>query len=310
MTGDLGIMFLMEALRSCNLFIFITFFCIFCRLADDKLVLASLEQYILVNRTSFIRTISDSPTMLHLVNLYSLCRSLQNKRYQISYSLEAERILFHLLNEYEWDLSSCDIHLESLKWLFQQENISRSLTYQIQKISQNNLIGKEVHNVYGDGKQRSLTYWFAKLISEGDNYAATILVNKLIQLAEKEEQENDVISILNLMTTVVYISPTASNQLSMNGFGNATHRLVCGFTNSSFGPSFATLLLLIFNILASVQPGVLKNDESWNAVFMKVFRLYLHFTNIVILSKSSLNLLCFVVAKLSELARHCHSTEE
>ncbi|KFK25469.1 hypothetical protein AALP_AA8G118600 [Arabis alpina] len=218
------------------------------RLADDKLVLASLEQYILVNRT----------------------RSLQNKRYQISYSLEAERILFHLLNEYEWDLGSTDIHLESLKWLFQQENISKSLTYQIQKISQNNLIGNEVHNVYGNGKQRSLTYWFAKLISEGDNYAATLLVNLLTQLAEKEEQENDVISILNLMTTVVSISPTASNQLSMNGLGNAIHRIVFGFTNSSFGTSFTTLLLLIFNILASVQPGVLKNDESWDAIFIKL----------------------------------------
>lgn len=260
----------MDALRSCNLFLFLIFFCIFGRLADDKLVLTSLEQYILVNGTSVI---CDSPAMLHLVNLYSLCRSLQNERYQISYSLEAERILFHLLNEYEWDLSSGDIHLESLKWLFQQENISKSLAYQIQKISQNNLIGKEVHNVYGDGRQRSLTYWFAKLISEGDNYAATLLVNLLTQLAEKEEQESDVISILNLMTTVVSISPTASNHLSMNGIGNAIHRLVCGFTNSSFGTSFTTLLLLIFNILASVQPGVLTNDESWDAVFIKVCRL-------------------------------------
>ncbi|XP_024005243.1 protein PRD1 isoform X2 [Eutrema salsugineum] len=240
------------------------------RLADDKLVLASLEQYILVNRTSLIRTISDSPAMLHLVNLYSLCRSHQNKRYQISYSLEAERIVFHLLNEYEWDLGSSDIHLESLKWLFQQEDISKSLTYQIQNISRNNFVGNEMHSVYGDGRQRSLTYWFAKLISEGDNYAATLLVNLLTQLAEKEEKENDVISTLTLMTTVVSISPTASDQLSMHGIGNAIHRLVCGFTNSSLGTSFTTLLLLVFNILASVQPGVLKNDDSWDAVFIKL----------------------------------------
>ncbi|XP_033142017.1 protein PUTATIVE RECOMBINATION INITIATION DEFECT 1 isoform X2 [Brassica rapa] len=237
------------------------------RLADDKLVFASLEQYILVNRTSLI---SDSPAVLQLVNLYSLCRSLQNKRYQISYSLEAERIVFHLLNEYDWDLGSCDIHLESLKWLFQQESISKGLTYQIQKISRNNLIGKEVHNVYGDGRQRSLTYWFAKMISEGDNYAATLLVNLLTHLAENGDKESDVISILNIMTTVVSKFPTASNHLSMNGIGNAIHRLVCSFRNSSMGTSFPTLLVLIFNILASVQPGVLKNDESWNAVFIKL----------------------------------------
>ncbi|XP_018472803.2 protein PUTATIVE RECOMBINATION INITIATION DEFECT 1 [Raphanus sativus] len=237
------------------------------RLADDKLVFASLEQYILVNRTSLI---PDSPAMLQLVNLYSLCRSLQNKRYQISYSLEAERIVFHLLNEYEWDLGSCDIHLESLKWLFQQENISKSLTYQIQKIARNNLIGNEVHNVYGDGRQRSLTHWFAKLVSEGDNYAATLLVNLLTHLADKGEQENDVISVLNLMTTVVSKFPTASNYLSISGIGNAIYRLVCGLTDSSMKTTSPTLLVLIFNILASVQPGVLKNDESWDAVFIKL----------------------------------------
>ncbi|KAJ0250292.1 hypothetical protein HA466_0144550 [Hirschfeldia incana] len=237
------------------------------RLADDKLVFASLEQYILVNRTSLI---PDSPAMLQLVNLYSLCRSLQNKRYQISYSLEAERIVFHLLNEYEWDLGSCDIHMESLTWLFQQESISKSLTYQIQKISRNNLIGNEVHNVYGDARHRSLTHWFAKLVSEGDNYAATLLVNLLTHIAEKGEQENDVVSVLNLMTTVVSKFPTASNHLSISGIGNAIHRLVCGFTNTSMGTSFATLLVLIFNILASVQPEVLKNDESWDTVFIKL----------------------------------------
>ncbi|CAH8314385.1 unnamed protein product [Eruca vesicaria subsp. sativa] len=237
------------------------------RLADDKLVFASLEQYILVNRTSLL---SDSPAILQLVNLYSLCRSLQNKRYQISYSLEAERIVFHLLNEYEWDLGSCDIHLESLKWLFQQENISKSLTYQIQKLARNNLIGNEVYNVYGDGRQRSLTHWFAKLVSEGDSYAATLLVNLLTHLADNGAHDNDVISVLNLMTTVVSKFPTASNQLSMDGIGNAIHRLICGFTNSAMETSFATLLVLIFNILASVQPGVLKNDESWDAVFIKL----------------------------------------
>ncbi|KAG2331535.1 hypothetical protein Bca52824_002715 [Brassica carinata] len=236
------------------------------RLADDKLVFDSLEQYILVNRTSLI---TDSPAILQLVNLYSFCRSLQNKRYQISYSLEAERIVFHLLNEYEWDLGSCDIHLESLKWLFQQESISKSLAYQIQKIAQNNLIGNEVHNVYGDGRERSFTHWFAKLLSEGDNYAATLLINLLTHLAEKGEHDNDVISVLNLMRTVVSKFPTASNHLSMDGIGNAIHRLVCGFTNSSMGTSFATLVL-IFNILASVQPEVLKNDESWDALFIKL----------------------------------------
>lgn len=193
-------------------------------------------------------------------------------------------------------MGSSDIHVESLKWLFQQENISKSLTYQIQKISRSNLIGNEVKNVYGDGRQRSLTYWFAKLISEGDNYAATLLVNLLTQLAEKEEQENDVISILNLMTKIVSIFPTASNHLSMNGIGNAVHRLVSGFNNSSLRTSFKTLLLLVFNILTSVQPGVLLIDESWEAVSIKVWsfrpNFYQHCHFIIELTESSLFCSC------------------
>ncbi|KAA8548339.1 hypothetical protein F0562_000023 [Nyssa sinensis] len=75
------------------------------RLADDKLVLASLEQYILVNRSEFFYEAADSVTIEILVNLYGLYRGLAKMSYQISYSPEAERILFHLVTEKEWDLA-------------------------------------------------------------------------------------------------------------------------------------------------------------------------------------------------------------
>lgn len=63
MTGDLcfsfRIMFLDGRTKDLQFVsLFLMFFCIFCRLADDKLVFASLEQYILVNRISLI---SDFP---------------------------------------------------------------------------------------------------------------------------------------------------------------------------------------------------------------------------------------------------------
>ncbi|XP_010532711.1 PREDICTED: protein PRD1 [Tarenaya hassleriana] len=240
------------------------------RLADDKLVLAALEQYILVNRTSYICELSDSLAMLHLVNLYGICRSRQRESYQISYSLEAERIIFHLLNESNWDLCSCDIHLISFKWLFQQENITKGLTHQIRNISQK-LVGNELHNVHG---QRSFVRDFAELVSEGDNYGATLLVHLLAQHAGKEDQENGLIPILNLMIAVICIAPTSSDQLSLQGVGSAIQRLFCGSTNSSSGKTFTTLLLLMFNILASVQPEVLRNDESWFALTIKLLNYF------------------------------------
>ncbi|KAF8402165.1 hypothetical protein HHK36_013117 [Tetracentron sinense] len=66
------------------------------RLADEKQVLASLEQYILVNNSNFLSGISDSVTLMQFLHLYSLFRGIAKMSYQIPYSLEAEKLLFHL----------------------------------------------------------------------------------------------------------------------------------------------------------------------------------------------------------------------
>ncbi|KAK9902978.1 hypothetical protein M0R45_001369 [Rubus argutus] len=78
------------------------------RLADDKLVLASLEQYILVNSTDLQSGAIDSFTKMMLVHLYGLYRGLTKVSYEIPFSPEAERILFQIVTENEWDLPSAE----------------------------------------------------------------------------------------------------------------------------------------------------------------------------------------------------------
>ncbi|KAI5395667.1 hypothetical protein KIW84_062006 [Lathyrus oleraceus] len=137
------------------------------KLADDKLVLASLEQYVLLNSSDFHDWTTDNLTVTRLVNLYSLLRGLGNMNYQIYYSQEAEEIIFQLINNGKWDLLSARIHTVSLKWLFQQENITESLCHQILKFCRN-------YNLEGD----------AMIIGNSNQ---TVNVQTLAELASIEE---------------------------------------------------------------------------------------------------------------------------
>ncbi|KAK9932951.1 hypothetical protein M0R45_020170 [Rubus argutus] len=108
------------------------------RLADDKLILASLEQLIMVNSTDLQSGATDSFTKMMLVHLYGLYRGLAKVSYKIPFSPEAERILFRVVTENEWDLPSARIHPISLKWFFQQEKMSKSLSHQLLRFCRRN----------------------------------------------------------------------------------------------------------------------------------------------------------------------------
>lgn len=95
--------------------------------ADKKLVLASLEQYILVKRAELLYGSPDSMINIEFLNLYGLYRSLAN---HMSYSPEADKLFFHTLFEKDFDLLSAELHPTSLKWLFRQERICDLLSCQ------------------------------------------------------------------------------------------------------------------------------------------------------------------------------------
>ncbi|KAK1593013.1 hypothetical protein Q3G72_034425 [Acer saccharum] len=239
------------------------------RLADEKLVLASLEQYILVNSSNFQCGAADSLMMMWLVNLYSLHRSLAEMSYQIPYSQEAERILFHLVTQNDWDLPSAEIHPLSLRWLFQQEKISNAMSHQILKFCRSNSSnGTDV--VQWKSSQTINDKVIAELVAAGDNYGAALLVRLWIQLVEQEAPAHDIISVVNFMETTINMLPAASDQLCLHGIGNAIQALFYSSSYSSSTQTFTAVSFLLFNILRSVHPEVLSDDETWLAVTMKL----------------------------------------
>ncbi|CAK7348931.1 unnamed protein product [Dovyalis caffra] len=239
------------------------------RLADEKSMLASLEQYILVNSGDFLCGVIDTWTMMPLVNLYGLYRGVAKMNYQIPYSPEAERIFFHLLKETEWDLPSSKIHLGSLKWLFQQEKISKPLSYQILKFCRGNSSNGTQIIVNRENSQIMNLQLIAEMASSTDNYVARLLVCLLIQLVEEESHEHDILLVVNLIAMVTNISPSASDQLCLHGIAKAIRTLYHNSSHCSSSQLSMAMTYLMFNILRSVHPEALCDDEAWLAVTVK-----------------------------------------
>jgi hypothetical protein len=253
----------------------------FPRLADEKLVLASLEDYLLVNCSDLQSGAVDSLAVMRLVNLYGLFRGLAEMRYQIPYSLKAEGILFQLMTENEWDLPSTGIHSVSLKWLFQQEKISKQLSYQILKFCRSDSSNGTDIVVHGRNDQVPYAQAIAELVAAGDNYGATIFVCLLIELAKNDGQEHDIISVVNLVETIINIFPDASEQLCLNGLGKAIYTLYYDSSHTYSPQILMATSILIFNILSLVRPEILIDDENWLAVIMKVINLTLTSSNLL-----------------------------
>ncbi|KAK8548369.1 hypothetical protein V6N12_061283 [Hibiscus sabdariffa] len=240
-------------------------------LADERSVLASLEQYILVNSGDFFSGSINSSTMMQVLNLYGLCRGLAKLSNQVSHSLEAERILFHMLSQSEWDLPSATIHTVAVRWLFQQEKISKPLSYQLLKFCRRDCsVGNQI--LFGMDKSHIIDVRvIADLVATRDNYAAKLLVCLLVELTEEGAQKQDIIAVVNLISTALNIFPAASDQLCLHGIGNSILMVV--YYNSSHSSSselLVAILLLLFNILSTVHHEALSDEESWLALSTKL----------------------------------------
>ncbi|KAF8402166.1 hypothetical protein HHK36_013118 [Tetracentron sinense] len=245
------------------------------RLADEKQVLASLEQYILVNNSNFLCGISDSVALMQLLHLYSLFRGIAKMSYQIPYSPEAEKLLFHLVVEKEWDLLSLRIHPTALKWLFQQEKISGPLSNQILNFCRFNSSNRTHTLGHGVNSQMIDTRAIAELVAAEDNFGATHLVSLFKHLQEEEGQEDDLTSVVNFMAEILNIFPAASNQLCLHGIDNAIHILYYYSSYSSSPQIFRNSSILIFNILRSVHSETLFDHEAWLPVTIKLLDFFI-----------------------------------
>ncbi|KAL0451911.1 UNVERIFIED_CONTAM: protein putative RECOMBINATION INITIATION DEFECT 1 [Sesamum latifolium] len=130
---------------------------------------------------------------------------------------EAERILFQLLADKDWDSLSTKIHLKSLRWLFQQEKLCKPLSDQILKFCRcNGSIGNNVVH-YHETSQKVNLHAFAELITSGDNFGAMVFVCLLGELVENACQECDIISVLKACKEMIEIAPLASDNFCMHG---------------------------------------------------------------------------------------------
>ncbi|KAL2463395.1 putative recombination initiation defect 1 [Forsythia ovata] len=237
------------------------------RIADDKLVLASLEQYILLNISEFLSGATASVTLELLVNLYGLYRGFAKMSYQIPYSPEAERIMFKILAENDWDSLSTRIHLTSLKWLFQQEKLCKSLSKQILKFCINNSIGNYIVP-RGKTSQNVDLQVIAELIASGNSFGAMILVCLLGELMEDANREYDIISVVHAITKIIEIAPVASDQFCIYGIGGVLQNINYG-SQYSFQEVFSSTTRLVFSILRSVHSESISNDEAWVGITIK-----------------------------------------
>ncbi|KAL5703103.1 hypothetical protein ACHQM5_028237 [Ranunculus cassubicifolius] len=248
------------------------------RLADEKQILASLEQYILVNYDNLINRVADSTALIQLVHLYGLLRGIASLSYQkIPYSTEAEKLLFDLVIKNELDLLSSGIHLVSLKWFFQQEEMSKILSMQILNFYRTNSIDANHIVIHGNNCHMIDIQTIAELVAVGDNLMAKFLVSLLRQLQEEEGQEEDMALLINLMIMIVNIFPGSSDQLWMHGIGMEIHNLYYSLNYSSSQHIFKLCSILVFNILRSIQPETLSNhEEVWPPLTIKFTEVLNH----------------------------------
>lgn len=236
------------------------------RIADETEVLASLEQYILINSSNFTSGRLDCMVLTQLILLYSGIRGTLSM-HQAPYSPEAEKTVFNLITYKEWDLLSMRVDLVALKWLFQQEAIINPLSNQILNFCQSNSSNStcmQLDKVHSGLDLQTIS----KLAVTGDNYLIPALVLILGRVVEMG-QEFDVLYVLNVINEIVRVFPESSSQFCLCGIANALNRL-CGAFNSS--AIFEACFVAIFDILYSASYQAL-SDEEWLALTLKVSTL-------------------------------------
>ncbi|XP_028551944.1 protein PRD1 isoform X2 [Dendrobium catenatum] len=235
------------------------------RFADDTQVLASLEQYILVNSNNFFCGTGDSLMLAQLVHLYGLYRGSQRDE-KMSYSPEAEKTLLNLLARDDLELFSFGIHPMALKWLFQQERIMTYLSNQILKFCRLSRANESQLIVYSYGSQTMNMQLISELVVSGDNYVAQLLVSLLREL-QGEGGEDDMICVLNTMTEILKKFSDASIQLCMHSFSGAIRSI---YYSPNCSPQlFSSCSLLVFHVLYTTSHNVLSQEGEWLAVTVK-----------------------------------------
>lgn len=268
-------------------------------MADERLIISSLDQFILLNCDDFFCGASASVNIEVLVNLYGFYRGCAKMPYQMPYSPEAERILFHLLEEKDWDSLSTKIHLTSLMWLFQQEKLCKFLRNQMLKFCRRSSPVSKIMVLHKETRETVNLRVFAQLIISGENFVAMNFICLLEDLIKISCQEYDIIAVLEACTEIIEFAPAAADQFCMHGVDVVLDKI---YKISSWSSTkiFKHTSQLVFCTLKSVQSESLSTNEAWVGITMKVKENLLIYSSFYIKKKKkkmTRSLLYFSVGK-------------
>ncbi|XP_040378869.1 protein PUTATIVE RECOMBINATION INITIATION DEFECT 1 [Oryza brachyantha] len=228
------------------------------RLAADNQILASVEQYILLNGGKFPHEIPGSLMLTLLVHLYAFVRGI-SFRFSIPHSPEAEKTLFHAMTLKEWDLLSSRVHPIGLKWLFQNEELMEPLSFQLLNFC-------KTVTLSSSGQLVDIQM-IAELVYSGETCISSLLVSLLSQMI-KEDAEDEVLSVANVITEILVIFPCTSDQFVSCGIVDALGSVYVSLYSSRIR---AVCSLLVFNILHSASAMTFTYDDNvWIGLTMKL----------------------------------------
>ncbi|KAL5214381.1 hypothetical protein ABZP36_003533 [Zizania latifolia] len=261
------------------------------RLASDNQILASVEQYILLNGGKFPHEISGSLMLTLLVNLYAFVRGI-SFRCSISHSSEAEKTLFHAMACNEWDLLLIRVHLTALKWLFQKEELMEPLSFQLLNFCKTFCEDRIV--TLSSSRQLMDIQMIVDLVFSGETCISSLLVYLLNDMV-KEGAEDEVLSVANVITEIIVTLPCTSEQFTSCGIVDT----LVSIYFSLYSLRVKTVCsLLIFNILHSANALTFTHDnDEWLALTMKV-HLFLYYMKSMLHYQAELISFIFMVLYL------------
>uniref|UniRef100_A0A0E0KP91 Protein PRD1 n=1 Tax=Oryza punctata TaxID=4537 RepID=A0A0E0KP91_ORYPU len=261
-------------------------------LAADNQILASVEQYILLNGGKFPHEIPGSLMLTLLVLLYAFVRGI-SFRFSIPHSTEAEKTLFHAMAHKEWNLLLIRVHLIALKWIFQNEELMEPLSFHLLNFCKTFCEDRTV--MLSSSIQSLDIQMIAELVYSGETFISSLLVSLLSQMI-KEGAEDDVLSVVNVITEILVTFPCTSDQFLSCGIVDALGSMYVSLCSSRIK---SVCSLLIFNILHSASAMTFAcDDDAWLALTMKLldcFNSSLAYTSSEQEWKILIGILCLVL---------------
>ncbi|KAF8780719.1 hypothetical protein HU200_001325 [Digitaria exilis] len=233
------------------------------RLAAENQILASVEEYILLNGGNFPYEINSSVMLTLLVHLYAFVRGISDSC-SIPHSPEAENTLFHVMTHEKWDLLVIRVHPVAIKWLFQKQELMGPLAFHMLNFCKTFCEDESV--MLSNSSQLVDIEMVAELVLSGETIVSFLLVS-LLNRVVKEGTEDEVFSVVSAISEIIMISPCSSDQFVSCGIVDSFRGIYCLPYSSRIRTVSS---YLIFNILCSASVLTFLQGEEWLPLIVKL----------------------------------------